>query len=125
MARPLSIIKHVSLEADSREIASIARGHGADLIVVGESLDEQGVPNAAGRRARRFADSLRASANLPVEMWDESLSSQDAARWRRIGGASRKRRAERIDAAAAAVILQSFLDSHRPSQRTSRSRGLE
>jgi RNase H-fold protein (predicted Holliday junction resolvase) len=54
-------------------------------------------------------------AELRVEMWDESLSSQDAYGWRLAGGASRKRRGEAIDAAAAAVILQSYLDAHNPS----------
>jgi putative Holliday junction resolvase len=111
LARSLAIIEHESRAADVKRVLALAREHGAEEIVVGESLDEQGQPNLAGRRAGLFAEVLRASAGLRVVMWDESLSSQDARRIRIAGGASRKRRREHIDAAAAAVILQSYLDS--------------
>ena len=111
LARPLAMIQHESGLADAHRVIALAQEHHINLIVVGESLDEQGEPNRAGRRARRFADALEASGNLRVVMWDESLSTQDARSWRIASGASRKRRAGRIDAAAAAVILQSYLDS--------------
>src|SRR5574340_983010 len=103
LARPLAIIQHQSREEDARRVQDLARVQNADLIVVGESLDEEGHPNQAGRRARRFADALGVSGEFRVVMWDESLSSQDARKLRLAGGASRKRRARAIDAAAAAV----------------------
>ena len=113
IARPLGIIEHVSRAADAQRVLALAASHGATMIVVGESTDEEGHPNLAGRRARRFAEALRDLTPLPVVMWDESLSSRDAMEWRMAGGASRKRRRARIDAAAAAVILQSYLDAQR------------
>ena len=114
LARPLTIIQHQSREADARRVQELARAQKVDLIVVGESRDEEGQPNQAGRRAQLFAGALRASGEFRVEMWDESLSSQDARGLLLAGGASRKRRARAIDAAAAAVILQSYLDVHNP-----------
>jgi putative Holliday junction resolvase len=114
LARPLTILQHQSREADARRVLELARAEQAELIVVGESLDEEGQPNPAGRRAQRFAEALRAMTELRVDMWDESMSSLDAHGWRLAGGASRKRRGEAIDAAAAAVILQSYLDAHNP-----------
>lgn len=115
LARPLTIVQHQSREADARSVQDLARAQEADLIVVGESLDEEGRPNQAGRRAQLFAAALGASGEFRVEMWDESMSSQDARRLRLEGGASRKHRAHAIDAAAAAVILQSYLDAHKPA----------
>lgn len=115
LARPLTIIDHISRAADAQRVLEVAREQQVELIVVGESLDEQGQPNPAGRSARRFADALTAAADIRVVMWDESLSSQDARDWRITSGASRKRRRARIDSAAAAVILQSFLDAQEPT----------
>jgi len=122
LARPLAIIRHVSREVDCSAVLVLARQQRCDLIIVGESLDEAGKPNAAGRRARNFAESVRRLGAFRVEMWDESLSSQDAAMWRRAGGASRKRRAAAIDSAAAAVMLQSFLDTIRDADQLARGR---
>jgi putative Holliday junction resolvase len=116
LARPLAILDHQSRDADVQHVTEIARDHRVELILVGESLDEDGHPNQAGRRARRFAEALRAVGELPVEMWDESLSSQDARLLRIAGGASKKKRAGAIDAEAAAVILQSYLDAHPAGQ---------
>lgn len=115
IARPLEIIEHVSRATDAQRVLAIAASHGVTMIVIGESTDEEGHPNLAGRRARRFGEALRDLTPLPVVLWDESLSSRDALEWRMAGGASRKRRRARIDAAAAAVILQSYLDAQRGS----------
>jgi putative holliday junction resolvase len=111
LARPLVIIEHESRAADAQRVLVIAKENDVQRIVVGESLNEAGQPNEAGRRARRFADALRMSIDCPVVMWDESLSTQDARLMRIAGGTSRKRRRAGIDAAAAAIILQSYLDS--------------
>jgi putative Holliday junction resolvase len=112
ISRPLLIIKHVSQTADTGRVLELAALHQAGVIVIGESTDEEGAANAAGRRARRFAAALRNQTSLPVVLWDESLSSSDAMEARIASGASRKRRAGHIDALAAAMILQSYLDAN-------------
>ena len=113
ISRPLTILKHVSREADARRVLELADEHGASVVVVGQSTDEQGTPNMAGRRAGRFAEALRSMTQRSVVLWDESLSTRDAQEWRIAAGASRKRRAAPDDAAAAAVILQSYLEGRR------------
>jgi putative Holliday junction resolvase len=111
LARPLAIIDHNSRATDAQRVLDLAREQEAQVIVVGESFDEQGLPNRAGRRAQRFAEALRRSTDLRVVMWDESLTSQDARSLRIAGGVSAKRRRAPIDDAAAALLLQSYLDS--------------
>ena len=113
IASPLTVIAHVSRALDAAQVAALATEHDASLILVGQSFDEDGHPNAAGRSAARFAEALRLQTNLPVQMWDESLSTQDARASRIALGVSRKKRAGHHDALAAVVILQSYLEEHR------------
>ena len=111
IAGPLTTIKHVSRAVDAAQVAALGVEHGAELIVVGQSFDEEGAPNLAGRRAERFAEALMAQSEIPVKMWDESLSTQDARTARIELGASRKKRSGHLDELAATVILQSYLDA--------------
>jgi putative holliday junction resolvase len=113
IAGPLSVIQHVSRAVDAAQVAALAAEQQAELIVVGQSFDEEGQANAAGRRAERFADALRTQTSLPIVLWDESLSTVDAREYRIQMGVPRKKRAGHLDDAAAAVILQSYLDSQR------------
>jgi putative Holliday junction resolvase len=115
IARPLTILGHVSLEYDSTEVLKLAVEYLVDLIVIGQSRDEEGTPNLSGRRAMRFADALKRRSEIPVELWDESLSTQDARRTRLDAGVSKKKRAEPVDSIAASVILQSYLEAHHKS----------
>ena len=123
IATPLAILRHVSRTADARLVLEIAGEHQVTAVVIGESTDEDGAPNLAGRRARRFAETLRSLCDLAIVLWDESLSTQDAREWRRAGGASRKRRAARVDAAAAAVMLQSYLETLRHARAEGAAKG--
>ena len=113
IASPLTVIEHTARAMDAAQVAALASEHEAGLIIVGQSFDEEGRPNAAGRSAARFADALRAQTQIPIVMWDESLSTQDARASRIALGVSRKKRAGHHDALAAVVILQSYLESLR------------
>lgn len=113
IASPLKIIEHVSRLVDAAQVADVAAQNEVGIIVVGQSYDEDGNPNPAGRRAGRFADELRRLTNIPVVMWDESNSTQIARAARIELGVSRKKRAGHQDQFAAAVILQSYLEEKR------------
>ncbi len=112
LARPLGIMAHVSKLVDAAQVSDHAAEQKAGLIIVGVSYDEAGEVNAAGRRAMNFAEILRGQTDLPVEMWDESLTTQDARAARIASGAPRKKRAGHLDDVAAAVLLQDYLDNH-------------
>ena len=113
IASPLKVIEHVSRAIDAAQVADLAAQNNAALIIVGQSFDEDGNPNPAGRRAGRFAEELKNQTNIPVELWDESFSTQDALAARIELGVSRKRRGGHHDALAAVVILQSYLETRR------------
>jgi putative Holliday junction resolvase len=112
LSRPLGILAHISKTMDAAQVAEYAVRNGAQCIIVGVSYDEEGAPNPAGRRAMNFADVLRQQTVLPVELWDESLTTQDARSIRISAGAPRKKRGGHLDDVAAAVLLQDYLDNH-------------
>lgn len=115
IASPLKVIDHISRAIDAAQVAEIALQNDVVLIVVGQSFDEEGKPNPAGRRAGRFADELKNQTNIPIKMWDESFSTQDARAARIELGVSRNKRAGHQDAFAAVAILQSYLEENRKS----------
>lgn len=113
LASPLKVLEHVSRLLDAAQVAELAAQHGAGLIVVGQSFDEEGRPNLAGRRAARFAEALQTQTDIPVTLWDESFSTQDARATRIEMGVSRKKRGGHLDELAAVLILRSYLESRR------------
>ncbi len=115
IAGPLTVLEHVSRLADAAQVADLAARNDVELIVVGQSFDEDGQPNLAGRRAARFAEALKSQTSLPVELWDESFSTQEARLARLTMGGSRRKRSGHLDELAATVILQSYLEAHRIS----------
>lgn len=107
IARPLEVVRHTSRAADVQMILERAARHGAGAIVVGIALDSEGEIGPQARRGVRLAEALREQTKLPVESWDESGSTEAARR----GG----RDDPMLDARAAAVILQEYLDARNSS----------
>jgi len=113
IASPLSVIKHVSRLMDAAQVANLANENDAGLIVIGQSFDDAGQPNLAGRRAAKFAEALKEQTNIPIELFDESFSTQDARATRIEMGVSRKKRSGHMDELAAVMILRSYIESHK------------
>jgi putative Holliday junction resolvase len=111
IANPLTVIKHVSRAANAGAIVELAEQHEAGIIVVGQSLDEEGQPTLEGRRAARLAAEIRSQIDIPVVLWDESYSTVEARQAQIKMGTPRSKRKGHLDDFAAAVILQSFLDA--------------
>jgi putative holliday junction resolvase len=114
LARPLKVLLHVARAMDAAEIVKTAAAEGAGQIVVGQSFDDEGQLTFQGRGAASLAEVIRSLTPLPVEMWDEAFSTQDARALRLELGAARRKRSGHLDDLAAAVILQSYLDQKNP-----------
>lgn len=111
IANPLAVIPHTSRIMDAATVAEMAASHEAGMIIVGQSFDESGRPNFEGRRSTRFAAALRTQTSVPVILWDEAFTTQNARAARIAMGVSRKKRSGHLDDLAATVLLQSYLDS--------------
>ena len=112
IARPLATVRHTARAADAAAIAGAARAEGAEIIVVGSALDSDGRAGAQARHAEGLAQALREATPLPVVLHDESFSSQEAEAAMRASGRGRQARRDQIHAAAAAALLQSYLDAN-------------
>ncbi len=110
IASPLTVVAHSSRPKDAASIANLAKVHQAGLIVIGKSLDEEGLPTPQSRRAERLARAIQQYCDLPVTLWDESFSTQEARQARIAMGLKRSKRSGHLDELAATVILQSYLD---------------
>lgn len=91
-------------------LRALAAQREAGGVVVGLPLNMNGSEGPAARAAREFADSLRRGLGIPVELWDERLTTAEADSLMKSAGLSRRARAARVDGIAAQRILQSYLD---------------
>jgi len=119
IANPLTVLKHVSRPVDAAAIAQLAAEMQVGLIVVGQAIDEEGMPTVQGRSAARLAAAIRQQTDIPVVLWDESDSTIAARQARLALNVPRRKRSGHLDELAAAYILQSYLDE-RPDRTGSR-----
>jgi putative Holliday junction resolvase len=98
---------------DGSELAAVAQREAAELIVVGLPISLDGTEGPQALLARRFGATIAAESCLPVVFWDERYSTKEATRLAIEAGGSRRKRKAGIDARAATVMLQDYLDCHR------------
>lgn len=111
LARPLLVIRRRSKPEDFAAIGRIVSERDVDLVVVGLPTSVEGEAGAQARRIRNYARELARKLIVPIVFVDESYSTIDAMDAMQAAGRRRRHRREQIDAAAAAVILQSYLNS--------------
>jgi putative Holliday junction resolvase len=115
VVRPLQTLVRGSRDEDFAAIAAIVAEHGAGLVVVGRPLSLDGTEGLQARRIARYADALAAQLSVPVVSWDERFTTVEAEEIILQSHKKKKRRRARaegkVDAIAAAVILQSYLES--------------
>ncbi len=107
LATPLTVLsRHPTRAADFAEIAAVIRRERVVGVLAGLPLDSQGQEGQQARWVRRYAGRLAGALPVPVAFWDESYSTADAERLVRESGGRTP-----LDAAAAAVMLQEFLEA--------------
>jgi putative Holliday junction resolvase len=113
LASPLTTISRTGESADVDEVLRLARQHEVSEIIVGLPLSMSGAVGPQAKLVSGFTDVLADRVDVPVKSVDERLSTVEAERLLRESGVKPSRDRARVDAAAAAVILQSYLDSKR------------
>jgi putative Holliday junction resolvase len=101
----------------AQTVASVVREQAADELVVGMPLSMSGALGPQAQKVAAVVDELGELLSIPVHTWDERLSSVQASR---VGPSLGRKKSARTavagrDAAAAAIILQAFIDSRRLS----------
>jgi putative Holliday junction resolvase len=105
IARPLLVLRHSARRQDVLKILDTAAEYDVEKILVGVALNMEGEIGPQARKALRLVETLRSEGNLPVLTWDESGSTLAAQRGHK--------RDPMLDARAAAVFLQEFLDAQK------------
>ncbi len=115
VVRPLQTLVRSSRKEDFAAIAALVAENEVGLVVVGQPLSLDGTEGPQARRVARYADALAAYLAVPVVPWDERFTTVAAEEILLQSRGKKKRRRARaegqVDAIAAAVILQSYLDS--------------
>ena len=111
VATPLVTVPGRDQQAALSQIVSLIEEHNITELVAGLPLDLDGTTGRAAKRTMRFLDRLEKRSGLDVHLIDERLTSVQAERSLLEADLSRSRRKEVVDQVAAALILQSWLDS--------------
>ena len=111
LASPVGTIAEADTAALLDKVAETVKTHRAEKIVVGHPKNMDGSCGDSARRAEQFAAALEETTGVPVVLWDERLTTQTAIGYLNTADVRGKKRKAVVDAVAATVILQSFLDS--------------
>lgn len=110
VAVPLTVIESAGKEADLERIAAMSQEYGIERIVVGLPRSLDGSTGKQATKVEQFVATLSSHIDIPVDTWDERLSTVSAERMLRDAGAKHDKRKANRDAMAAAIILQAYID---------------
>jgi putative Holliday junction resolvase len=118
IATPLTVVRRASKAEDFARISRLVREQSAGGMVIGLPLNADGSAGPQAQRIERYSAALGQALrdeglDLAIILWDEYLSTQQAQEVMIAAGRKAKDRRARIDAVAAAVILQDYLDDQR------------
>ena len=110
IATPFHTIRREKFSKDAETLLALCAREKVGGLVLGLPVNMNGTEGPRAQATRAFLRNLAALTEIPVTLWDERLSTAAAERAMIEADMSRKKRAEKIDAAAAAFILQGALD---------------
>jgi len=111
IAQPLEYVPAEPFAGFLARLKELIREKEVELILVGLPRNMDGSYGPAALKVREFVAALRDAVTIPIQTWDERLTSAQAQRFLIQGGVRRKERKEKVDKTAAAILLQSYLDS--------------
>ncbi|MGC8832856.1 MAG: Holliday junction resolvase RuvX [Armatimonadota bacterium] len=109
---PVCVINRGPREME--QIAAMVRERGIELVVVGLPTGRSGEIGPQAQAVLEFVEALRGVLNVPVETWDESFTTAEAEEILIEADLSRAKRRKVLDAAAAVILLRSYLESVQP-----------
>ena len=110
-AQGLETLERTNLREDLARLAQLAAEKNVTLILMGNPLHMSGREGRQAEYVREFAERLKTATRIPVEFWDERLTTVEANRVLRESGISIEKRAKAVDRLAAVILLGSYLDS--------------
>jgi putative Holliday junction resolvase len=122
LASGLDTIERVGPRKDLEAVAELVRQHQPAEVVVGMPFNMDGSVGPQAEKVKAFMDQVHAKVGVPVQAWDERLTTVEAHEILRKSGVSWGQRKGLLDKVAATVILQEYLDHRKAQARASRPR---
>lgn len=113
IATPVSVITRTTLDQDTRALSDLVRKYDAEQLIVGLPRNMDGSLGVQAQAVMTLAEHFANALHLSQAFWDERLTTVAATQRRNETGARGKKSRQHLDAMAAAVILQDYLDSQR------------
>jgi putative holliday junction resolvase len=113
-AQGLETLERTNIRTDLARLSELVSQRKVTTILIGNPLHMSGHEGRQAMHAREFGARLQAATGLPVEFWDERLTTVEAQRVLRQSGISIEKRAKAVDRLAAVILLESYLDSRTP-----------
>ena len=113
LASGRTVVKSIGRDKDVLAVAKIVGDEAVTLIVVGMPLSLNGTEGPQAEKVRRFGKELSRATTIEIVFWDERFTTIQAQRYLRDGGMRAKKQRANIDAAAAEILLQNYLDYRR------------
>ena len=111
IAQPLEFIPAQPFDGVMTRLKEIIAEKPTELILVGMPRNMDGTYGPAAAKVREFVEAMKPAVSVPIRTWDERLTSAQANRVLIAADVSRRDRKEKVDKTAAAILLQSYLDS--------------
>lgn len=111
IAQPLEFIPAEPVDALFDRLKVLLREKEVELILLGMPRNMDGSYGPAALKVQEFAAVLRSKFAVPIKLWDERLTTTQAQKFLISAGVRREKRKEKVDQTAAAIFLQSYLDS--------------
>jgi putative Holliday junction resolvase len=112
IAQPMEFIPAEPFAKFLERLKEIIREKQVEQLIVGMPRNMDGSYGPAAAKVREFVTVLKESITMPIVFWDERLTSTQANRYLVQANVRREKRKEKVDQTAAAILLQSYLDTH-------------
>jgi len=117
-AQGLPTLVRTNKEADLRYLGTVAGEYAVTRVIVGHPIGAAGEETEMSRRVVRFAEELHERLALPIDLWDERMTSIEADRSLRESNMGGRKRRQARDRVAAQILLQSYLDRRAYQRQT-------
>jgi putative Holliday junction resolvase len=114
VATPLTVITVHGDGSALQAVDQLCRERGVERLVIGHPINMDGSIGPAGRHVEAFKEKLAGRLAIPIELWDERMTTVTAERALVEGGVRRRARREVVDKLAAQIMLQHYLDARGP-----------
>lgn len=113
LASPIGVIQEYNFENTVKKVSYAVEEYAVQMVVVGHPLNMDGTAGERAQKCALFAEKLKALVDVPVVLWDERSTTVSAHQVLNETNTRGKKRKEVVDAVAATIILESYLNYRR------------